>query len=71
MKMKKIITILLTMTLVFSLAACNKKDTATSDTNSGDTNATQGAVASSNEVVTLNFYEHTDNEAIATALVDA
>lgn len=73
--MKKIISVLMAMVLVFSLAACGNKTTP-SDTSSNDTTTPEVTEAAetpeaSDEVVTVNFYEHTDNEKVMTALVDA
>ncbi|BCN30886.1 ABC transporter substrate-binding protein [Anaeromicropila herbilytica] len=64
MKIRKFISILMIMLMVFSLAACknNTKETSTSDGKSD---------SKSDDVVTINFYEHSDNETIAKALVDA
>lgn len=66
-KFKKIFTICITMLLMFSFVACKKEDSATdADSSAGTTKA-----ATPEEVVTINFYEHSDNEAVAQALVDA
>lgn len=76
--MKKIISILMTLVLVLSFAACgskteetSSKDTSSKDTSSSTDTATTEDAAASDEVVTVNFYEHTDNEKVVTALVDA
>jgi ABC-type glycerol-3-phosphate transport system substrate-binding protein len=74
MIMKKILSVLLAMILVFSLAACggDKADTTSGDSDAdADKGSETGGDASSDEVVTINFYEHTDNEAMITQLVDA
>jgi ABC-type glycerol-3-phosphate transport system substrate-binding protein len=80
--MKRIISVLMTLVLVLSFAACGNKtttDTSSNDATTEDTSAstdttdtaTTEDAAASDEVVTVNFYEHTDNEKVMTALVDA
>ncbi len=64
--MKKLLSILLTMVIVFSFAACSNKSSETNKDGSGS-----DADTSSDDVVTINFYEHTDNQAVVQALVDA
>ncbi len=82
MKTKKFISILIAMVLAFSLAACGKS-TKTNEEDTKDTSAqtkatggstkagTEDDTASSGEAVEINFYEHSDSEVIARALVDA
>lgn len=65
-KFNKAITILVTMILMFSLVACKKEDATVNPGKDGTPTGT-----SSEDVVTINFYEHSDNEAVAQALVDA
>ncbi len=74
MKMKKILVILLTMILMFSFTACSSKGA--KETKGDDDTSTLGEDASdkevaSDEVVTINFYEHSDNEKVMKQLVEA
>lgn len=66
--MKKIITIFLAMIMMFTMTACKKE---TADTNSDTGNDASPAATVTSKPVTINFYEHTDNQAVAQALVDA
>ncbi|MGF7142250.1 ABC-type glycerol-3-phosphate transport system substrate-binding protein [Anaerotaenia torta] len=72
--MKKIIAIIMALVLVVSLAACTGKDPGSAGNTptggSSEGGKAEGGAAS-DEVVTVNFYEHTDNEKVMTALVDA
>ena len=67
--MKKIVSFLLTMSFVLSLTACGGKNPSESGTK--EPNNSNASSKSTDEVVTVNFYEHADNEAIMTDLVAA
>lgn len=84
--MKKFILAFMTLALVVSFTACGSKSAGSSsgDAVKGDSssntgtpegtakdNAAKGDAAASEDVVTVNFYEHTDNEKVMTALVNA
>lgn len=79
MKRIKFLSILITLLLGFSLAACSKgtKQADTLESDGGEVTTQAGkegskeAEASPGDMIEVNFYEHSDNEAIAKALVDA
>ena len=67
--MKKFFALLVTLILVMSLVGCGT-DEDEGTTSSSSSESTGGGEAT-DEVVTINFYEHTDSEKIVTELVDA
>lgn len=75
MKIKKVVAIFLSVLLVLGIVSCGKDET----TSGGNASSTPGEPSSaspagsdsSDEVITINFYEHSDNEEIAKALVEA
>jgi len=75
--MKKLLAVLLTFTLVFGLSACGNEAASTTETDTAEvaavTEETEEVASdtSSDEIIEINFYEHTDNEAIAKALAAA
>ncbi len=77
MKTKKLLSILIVMVLIFSLGACGRgtNNVSAPQTGSKDGSTAAGTeespAASAGNPVEINFYEHSDNEAIARALVDA
>ncbi len=77
MKTKRLLSIFIVLMLVFSLTACGKQtktnDTAGTGTDeeSKETGTDDSGASPSGEPVEINFYEHSDSEAIARALVDA
>lgn len=69
MKMKKLVSMFLAAVMVVSLAGCSSGNSGNGTTEAKTTgNSTETA---SDEVVEINFYEHSDNEVAAQQLVDA
>ncbi|MGB4659816.1 MAG: extracellular solute-binding protein [Mobilitalea sp.] len=68
---KKLLSMMISAVLAFSLVGCSsatdKMETPAADT----TDTTVKDASASEEVVEINFYEHTDNEVIARALAEA
>lgn len=82
--MKKFLVILVTLILLLNLAACGSKNAEVSEKSTTDNSATENPPAGSatgstdtaeaaaaEDVVTVNFYEHSDNEKVITELVNA
>ena len=67
--MKKFLSLLMVLMLIISLTACGNEESSNND-NASSTD-TGGENEASEEVVTVKFYEHTDNEKIMKELVAA